>query len=362
MKIAIFHELHEGGARRASNEYSQYLRKNNSVDLYVVDRVKDDSEKQFYDNIFFYSFLPKKWTGKNWKVRLYKDTIELYKLNKLHKKIAKDIEKQKYDRILVFPSKFTEAPFILKFLKTNNTYFAMEPLRLVYDPLVVIPTDIDFFRYKYEQLNRFIRKKLDYKNIRSADKVVGSSKHTAKILEGIYKLKVKVVYLGVDINFFKRVNKKRDIDLLYIGSMDEVNGYDILEKVKFGLDKNVRLREVLYEKEWLRDVEIRELYRRSKIVVSTSRNEPLGIVPLEAMACGAVILAINEAGYKETVIDGKNGYLLGEDPKGYLTKINSILKSDKLFNKLSDFASKNVNSEWSWEKKSKDLEAILKKN
>src|SRR6266566_1471158 len=109
MKIAIFHELHAGGARRAANEYARCLKKNNTVDLYIIDKEKNNKENTYYSAISFYIFIPKKWQGKNWKVRIYKDTLELVKLYKLHKKIAQIINQKNYDVVLVFPSQFTQA-------------------------------------------------------------------------------------------------------------------------------------------------------------------------------------------------------------------------------------------------------------
>jgi len=47
MKIAFFHELHAGGARRASNEFAKHLSKNHIVDLFIVDNQKTDCEKLF---------------------------------------------------------------------------------------------------------------------------------------------------------------------------------------------------------------------------------------------------------------------------------------------------------------------------
>ena len=46
MKIAVFHELGIGGARKAVNEFSKELIKKHKVDLYVVDDDIDVDEKK----------------------------------------------------------------------------------------------------------------------------------------------------------------------------------------------------------------------------------------------------------------------------------------------------------------------------
>ena len=94
MKIAVFHELHSGGALRAVDEFVKGLKKDHQVDLYTTD-----------------NFTPKKWNGGNWKLKLYKDTVELYKLFKLHRKIAQEINEKEYDIVFIHPSQFTQRSF-----------------------------------------------------------------------------------------------------------------------------------------------------------------------------------------------------------------------------------------------------------
>src|SRR5205823_13568479 len=60
------------------------LKKKQRVDLFLVDEKQDVSEKIYFHSIRFFRFLPQKWTGKNWKIRIYKDTIELIKRSEEH--------------------------------------------------------------------------------------------------------------------------------------------------------------------------------------------------------------------------------------------------------------------------------------
>ena len=55
---------------------------------------------------------------------------------------------------------------------------------------------------------------------------------------------------------------------------------------------------------------LRELLRGCRALVFPTLNEDFGMVPLEAMACGAPVIAVDAGGPRESVVDGETGWLV----------------------------------------------------
>jgi glycosyltransferase involved in cell wall biosynthesis len=62
---------------------------------------------------------------------------------------------------------------------------------------------------------------------------------------------------------------------------------------------------------------LRELYRRCAALVLPTLNEDFGMVPLEAMACGAPVIAVDSGGPRETVLHGETGWLVEPDAEAF---------------------------------------------
>lgn len=349
MKIAIFHELNFGGARRVVSEFSKRLSEFFEVDLYYVDAKEDKGIKKYVSKSFYYPFYPKKWKGNNWRIRLYKDTIELIDLYRLHKNIALDIQSRSYDYIFVHPSKFTQAPFLLRFLNNRCIYYCQEPLRIIYDPVASSNIrDIDFPRSLYEFLNRKIRKWIDLVNFKNASIVLTNSNFSKEFIEKSYGRKTTICYLGVDVNLFKPQNLEKTVDVLFIGNKD--NGYELLKKVTEMFKGRIKTRTIFREnRSSITDAELAKVYNESKVLVALNYNEPFGLIPLEAMACGIPVVAVGEGGYNESIIDNKTGFLISRDTGELYKRIKEIINDDKLRQKMSKNARKNILLNWTWD-------------
>jgi len=72
------------------------------------------------------------------------------------------------------------------------------------------------------------------------------------------------------------------------------------------------------------EVKLVELYATCKGFVATSEDEDFGLTPIEAMASGKAVLAVDEGGYRESVVHGETGWLLPSKPEAFADKIKSL--------------------------------------
>jgi glycosyltransferase involved in cell wall biosynthesis len=97
-------------------------------------------------------------------------------------------------------------------------------------------------------------------------------------------------------------------------------------------------------------------YNESTLVAYAPYNEPFGLVPLEAMACGKPVVGVREGGVKETVVDNYTGILVERDPRKFGRAIQSLLKNPSQVALYGENGRKYVLENWSWEKSTLELE------
>ncbi len=359
MKIAFFHNLPAGGAKRVIYEQVKYLSTTNSVDLYQLSSAdkKFLDIREFCNNIFTYEF------DLNVKNRIKRDHKNFITLKEIHRKIAADIDKNKYDIVITHPDKFTQAPYLLRFLKTKNIYFCHELLRICYEKELNFTDKVFLPKKVYENQTRKIRKHIDRINAQSANKIVTNSDYIKQKVWHAYRKRAIACPLGVDTKTFVSLSKKKNYSLLFLGSKSKIDGWNLIEEILYKLpepkpDMNFVHFSGIHK---VSDSMLSRIYSRNFLTICASYNEPFGLSPLESFACGTPVLAVNDGGYRETVINGKNGYLLGRDPQKFIDKIEYLRKNPKIYTKMSKFAIENVQKNWTWQKHNEKLLNIIKK-
>ncbi|OGH24860.1 MAG: hypothetical protein A3B47_01980 [Candidatus Levybacteria bacterium RIFCSPLOWO2_01_FULL_39_24] len=365
MKIAVFYNLKFSGAKRTVQEHVKGLKAlGHTVDVYTTDEEHDifdprnvaSNEYRYeYRQIIVYIPLLK---------RIVRDLSDFDVLKSIHRKIALDIDNRNYDIVLVHTDRMTQAPFILRFLKTKNVYFCMEPLKMVYEYGLRIPDNLSVFNKIYEAWNRYMRKKIDRKNARASDFSMAISYFGRELMIQAFDLYPKISYLGVDTEKFKNLNIPKKNQVLFVGQKLKLNGYEqALEAIKLIPEKIRPELKILSisknSRERLSDGEIIKLYNESLITLSLSNLDTFGLVALESLACEVPVIAFNVAGYRETMINGETGYLVNFSAQEIANKITKLLKNPKLRTVMGKAGRKWVEEQWTWKKQIKNLETLL---
>lgn len=365
MRIAIFYNLNFGGAKRVVMEHAKGLtEKGHLVDLYSVNLEKDIFDPSpFCENIYNYN-IDIRPTSSLVK-RLQNDYMNFFKLKSLHKKIAADIDSRSYDIVLVHPDKLTQAPFLLRFLKTRNAYYCQEPLRIVYEYSMRFKENVNILKRAYEEVTRLYRRRIDRENVRSATFTIASCYYVRERMIESYEVYPKVVYCAVDTSVFRPIKTKKINQIFFVGSSGVFeDGYDLTNKALSYIPKNIRpkLRVVTWRKAdgaRLSEDELAVIYNQSIATLCTSRLETFGLVPLESMSCATPVIATKVSGHRETVLDNKTGFLVDFDAHEIAEKIIFLIENPKEAENLGNAARKHVEYSWNWKKRIDDLDNVL---
>lgn len=76
--------------------------------------------------------------------------------------------------------------------------------------------------------------------------------------------------------------------------------------------------------------ELRDLYARCRGLICTALDEDYGLTPLEAMASGKPVVAVNEGGFRETVTP-ETGVLVPADADALISALQTIGKDPSVY-------------------------------
>ncbi len=97
-------------------------------------------------------------------------------------------------------------------------------------------------------------------------------------------------------------------------------------------------------------------YSSADVTVVPSYYEPFGLVPLESMACGTLVIASDVGGMKWTIKEGKTGLLFPtKDPVSLADKIQYVLEHPEIRKKMRENGIERVHRFFSWDAISKQM-------
>ncbi|MGD9276214.1 MAG: glycosyltransferase [Candidatus Pacearchaeota archaeon] len=167
------------------------------------------------------------------------------------------------------------------------------------------------------------------------------------------------------IELFKKFydSSKKNYNAIIVGAVndDSLDYYNELKKLI--KDYPIEI------KKNLNTEQLSELYSKSKVLISAkglnidenkdpTSVENFGMTVVEAMAHSCIPLAVNKGGYKESIVNGKNGFLF-ENKEEALKKLNLLLDNEELRIKMSKQAIED-SKKFSLEKMQKEIDKLVK--
>jgi starch synthase len=106
---------------------------------------------------------------------------------------------------------------------------------------------------------------------------------------------------------------------------------------------------VVWLPEMLPQREVIQLLTQAAVFACPSLYEPLGIVNLEAMACGTAVVASQVGGIPEVVSDGETGLLVPpDDPDALAGALNSLLDDPRRACQMGERGRERAIADFSW--------------
>jgi glycosyltransferase involved in cell wall biosynthesis len=163
--------------------------------------------------------------------------------------------------------------------------------------------------------------------------------------------KYKRIDLIVDA--FARVRKTfPDARLIIAGKGDARHALEVQIR-SLGLEHAVEM------PGFVTDEQKRDLFRRAWVHLLTSPKEGWGITNIEAAACGTLTVASNSPGLKDSVVDGRTGFLVPHgDVDALASRIEQLLGNSELREQLGRQAYAHAQN-FTWDRAAAETERFL---
>ena len=225
-------------------------------------------------------------------------------------------------------------------------------------------------------MKNILFKRLDYLAAQKYTKILGISKEIKRRIKRDYHRESEVFYPGVDPEKYG-AGKYGDYILSVTRMVSAKRPKMIAESMRYVKNKKVKMifvgagpdKELIQEmakkipnieiKGFVSEKELGGLYSNCLAAIYVPINEDYGYAPIEAGVSGKATIGVNEGGLKETIVDGKTGFLInGVTPQKIAEKIDLLINNKKLAEKMGK-AAKEYCKKFYWQKTLNFLDEII---
>jgi glycosyltransferase involved in cell wall biosynthesis len=394
MRIALFHNAPSGGAKRAIYEWTRRLAKNHAIDVYTL----STADHEFCDIRPYVAGYNISEFESN---RLYESPFgrlnqlqrrrDLEKLTELSERIAKTIEIGRYDVFFAHTCQFTVIPTVLQFLETPSVYYLHEPFGQAFTRQISRPY-VEQGRMRatldrYDPLIKRYQQKLDaiqQDSVSRTSLLLANSRFTQKQMKRIFGVDTPVCHYGVNLDSFRPLSGvDKESFVVSVGELSPRKGFDfVVESVgRIPSDRRpqlklacnrIELAELMYIQDLAEhcgvDLEVKSSLNSHDLAVLLNQaylcayapvQEPFGLVPLEAMACGTPVVGVNEGGVKESVVHEQTGLLVDRNQDQFADALEQLILQPQLAKAYGQSGRKYVRQNWTWAQSTTKLEQHL---
>lgn len=396
MRIAIYHNLPNGGAKRALLEWVKRLSQDHYLGVYSLDQAEHAycDLRPYVAQYEILAFAPRRsFRSPFGRLNQFQRWRDLVALERLGRVVAGRIDRTGYDVVFANPCQYTLIPTLLKFVITPAVYYLHEPFGPSFGRAFRRPyLKEEPWRQAIRQIDPLPRLYTDKRYALQKESVLrtqlllANSRFTQAEMRKAYGVTAPVCRYGVNLADFRPMpDIPKGNHVLSVGALEPRKGFDFLieslahiplpERPPLHLACNwVDPNEESYVRQLalhkgvelhimcnLATAELAVEYNRASLCVYAPVREPLGLVPLEAMACGTPVVGVAEGGVSETVLDGETGTLVERDPVAFAAAVRSLLRDPGTVARYGARAKEYVAQEWSWDNSTAMLESYLLK-
>lgn len=389
MRIALFHNLPAGGAMRHTYEQVRELHRRGHE---IVEFTQSTANLEFMPfapyvartRIYDLPWRPLRRVpirGVGPYIHWWQNARNLSLLDRQSAQIAADIDAGGFDLAFVKDCRFVTAPMILRHLRVPTVYYmhsvpdrptaASRPTRG--SPLRRIVT------WPSGAHARMVDRAVIH-NLHGATRILTNSYFTREVRLLRDGIDSRVVYPGVDTDVFRPRSGPNGDYVLSAGSLSPIKGHEfVIEALgrvrpdirpplviaapsinaakQTEMEQHAARHSVALKVVSLRDSdEMAQLYAGAVLLAFAPVMEWLGLVALEAMACGIPVVGVREGGLRETVQHGVTGFLVDRDSAEFASAAQRLIEDSALRRQMGQQARRVIEEYWTWPRAVDDLE------